>query len=40
MSEIQLTKLAIKLYEKKVGKSYEECLKVVGECGGDYDRAL
>lgn len=35
MSEVQLTKLAIKLYDSKIGKSYEECLKVVEQVNGD-----
>ena len=39
MSEVQLTKLAIKLYDSKVGKSYEDCLKVVEQVHGDEEAA-
>ena len=40
VSEVQLTKLAIKLYDMKVGKSYEECLEVVTQVNGDKEKAL
>lgn len=39
MPEIQLIKLAIKLYESKLGKTYEECLKVVEQVNGDEEQA-
>jgi hypothetical protein len=39
VSEITLTKLAIKLYDSKAGKSYEECLQVAEQVNGDEKKA-
>ena len=39
LNEVELTKLAIKLYEQKIAKSYEESLAVITMTRGDYARS-
>lgn len=39
LNEVQLTKLAIKLYEQKIAKSYEEGLAVITMTRGDYAKS-
>lgn len=41
MSQVELVKLAVKLYDvKKLGKNFDECLEVVTNCNGDEEVAI
>lgn len=39
-TEVEMNKLAIKLYENKVGKSYDECIRAVEKFNGNEEAVI
>lgn len=37
MSEVEMNKMAIKLYEQKIGTSYDDCIRAVEKFNGNQE---